>query len=180
MFALLLLAQAAPAPVTPPAPAPAAAPAPGAAWRLTERTSTAGVRSVSAAVVGVDGLSRFVVKCDVAQEPIVSVQFLQPSPIGQSEKPVAVRFDNGLANSFMWQSAGNGAYVSDPDAVTRLTTLLVKAKTVAVETTNASDFAVQASFAAPGGDAMIRKVLSACGYTLGVVPPVPEAPKAAQ
>ena len=170
IVALLSLLQAAV-----PAPAPVAAPVP--VWKLTDRTSPAGVRSVSAVVLGYDGLSRFIVKCDVAQEPIVSVQFNQPSPLGQSAaKPVAVRFDNAFANTYDWQFPGSGTYVSDPEAVTRLTTLLVKAKTLAVETTNASNFAVQASFPAPGGDAMIRQVLSACGYTLGVAPVAPPPP----
>ena len=169
MLALLVLAQAAAAaPPTPPA------------WKYAERTSAKGVRSVSGSITGSDGVSRLVVKCDVAQEPIVSVQFFQSAPLGQGEKPVGVRFDGGFANTYSWQAAGNGLYVSDPDAVTALTSLLVKAKAVAVETTNASDFAVQASFAGPGGDAMIRKVIGACGYTLGDVPPLPPAPPAGQ
>lgn len=166
MLSLLLLVQAATASSPPPA------------WKFAERTNAAGVRSVSAAVVGYDKLSRLVVKCDVAQEPIVSVQFLQPTPIGQGEKPVGVRFDNGFANTYAWQATGNGIYVSDPVAVTALTSLLVKAKAVTVETTNASNFAVQATFAAPGSDALVRKVLGVCGYTLGVVPPLPPAPPA--
>ena len=33
-------------------------------------------------------------------------------------------------------------------------------------------------FVAPTGDAMIRQVLGVCGYTLGVVPPVPAKPTA--
>jgi hypothetical protein len=166
MLSLLLLAQAA-------ASAPAAA---LPAWKFAERTNAAGVRSVSASVAGYDGVSRLVVKCDVGQEPIVSIQFFQTAPLGQGEKPLGMRFDNGFANSYAWQSAGKGLYVSDPQAVTALTTLLVKAKAVNVETTNASNFAVQATFAAPGGDAMVRKVLGVCGYTLGVVPPLPPAP----
>lgn len=167
MLALLLIAQAS-AVATPPA------------WKLAERTSAKGVRSVSSAVTGFDGVSRLVVKCDVAQEPIVSVQFFQTAPLGQGEKPVGLRFDNGFANIYPWQSAGNGLYVSDPQAVTALTTLLAKAKAVTVETTNASNFAVQATFPAPGGDAMIRKVLGACSYTLGVMPPLPPASPAEQ
>ena len=47
----LLLAQAV-APATP-------------VWKLADRTNPAGVRSISASVTGNDGLSRFVVKCDV-------------------------------------------------------------------------------------------------------------------
>ncbi len=150
-------------------------------WKLADRTSPAGVRSVSASVTGRDGLSRFVVKCDVASEPIVSVQFIQPQPIGQSaDKAVAVRFDGGPAFTYMWQFPGSGTYVTDPDAVTKLTSFLVKSKDVRVETTNGANFAVQASFAAPGSDAMIRQVLGVCGYTLGVVPPVPAPPKDAK
>ena len=170
MLALLFLAQAAA-----PAPAPATPPPAPPTWKLTDRTNPGGVRSVAATVFAFDGVSRFVVKCDVAQEPIVSLQFLQPAALGQAAKPVALRFDNGFANSHEWQIASIGAYISDPDAVTRLTSLLVKAKTVSVETTNVSNFAVQASFPGPVGDSVVRQVLGACGYTLGVVPPPPEA-----
>ena len=57
-----------------------AAPAP--AWKLADRTSPAGVRSISTSITGNDGLSRLVVKCDVASEPIVSIQFIQPQSLG--------------------------------------------------------------------------------------------------
>lgn len=157
---LLLLLQAA---------AAAGPAAPG--WELSDRTNAAGVHSVSASVTGSDKLSRFVVKCDVASEPIVSVQFLQPSPIGQSgDKAVSVRFDGGPAFTYNWQFPGSGTYITDPGVITTLTSFLVKAKTVDVATTNASNFAVQGSFAAPGGDRLVKQVLAACGYTLGVVP----------
>jgi hypothetical protein len=168
MLGLLLLLQATPGP---------GAPAPG--WKLSDRTNSAGVRSVGTAVTGTDGVSRLIVKCDVAEEPIVSVQFLHPAQIGAGPKPVAVRFDNGLANSFLWEVASAGAYVSDPQAVTTLTTFLARAKTVSVETTNASNFAIQATFPAPGDDRLIRQVLGICGYTLGTLPPAP-APKNAK
>lgn len=159
--------------------ATAATPAPAAqAWKFADRTNAAGVRSVSASVTGRDGLSRFVVKCDVASEPIVSVQFIQPKAIGQSaDKAVAVRFDGGPAFTYLWQFPGSATYVTDPEAITKLTSFLVKAKQVGVETTNASNFAVQAVFDAPGSDAMIRQVLGVCGYTLGVVPTPPPPPK---
>ncbi|KQN35393.1 hypothetical protein [Sphingomonas sp. Leaf38] len=167
MLAFLLLLQAA-------APAPAAP-----AWKLADRTSPAGVRSISASVTGNDGLSRFVVKCDVASEPIVSIQFIQPQPLGSgADKPVAVRFDGGPAFTYNWQFPGTGTYVTDPEAITKLTSFLVKSKTVRVETTNGASFAVQANFAAPASDAMVRQVLGVCGYTLGVVPPVPPKPAA--
>jgi hypothetical protein len=156
----------------------AAVAAPAPAWKLADRTSTAGVRSVSASVIGRDGLSRFVVKCDVGTEPIVSIQFIQPTAIGASaDKAVAVRFDGGPAFTYLWQFPGTATYVTDPEAITRLTTFLVKSKTVGVETTNGSNFAVQAVFAAPGSDVMIRQVLGVCGYTLGVVPAPPPPPK---
>jgi len=167
MLAFLLLLQAA-------APAPAAP-----AWKLADRTNPAGVRSISASVTGNDGLSRFVVKCDVASEPIVSIQFIQPQPLGSgADKPVAVRFDGGPAFTYNWQFPGTGTYVTDPEAITRLTSFLVKSKTVRVETTNGASFAVQANFAAPTSDAMVRQVLGVCGYALGVVPPVPVKPAA--
>jgi hypothetical protein len=159
-------------------PAPARAPAQAAqAWKFADRTNAAGVRSASASVTGRDGLSRFVVKCDVASEPIVSVQFIQPTAIGQSaDKAVSVRFDGGPAFTYLWQFPGTATYITDPEAITKLSSFLVKSKQVGVETTNASNFAVQAVFDAPGNDALVRKVLGVCGYTLGVVPP-PPAPK---
>lgn len=151
------------------------------AWKVADRTNAAGVRSISASVTGNDGLSRFVVKCDVASEPIVSIQFIQPQPLGQgADKPVAVRFDGGPAFTYNWQFPGTGTYVTDPEAITRLTTFLVKSKMVRVETTNGAGFAVQSNFVAPTGDAMVRQVLGVCGYTLGVVPPPPLAPKDTQ
>jgi len=159
MLAFLLLLQA-------------VAPAPAPTWKIADRTNATGVRSISASVTGNDGLSRFVVKCDVASEPIVSIQFIQPQPLGSgADKPVAVRFDGGPAFTYNWQFPGTGTYITDPEAITRLTTFLVKSKTVRVEATNGASFAVQANFVAPSGDAMVRQVLGVCGYTLGVVPP---------
>ena len=156
----------------------AAAPA-APTWKLADRTNPAGVRSISASVTGNDGLSRFVVKCDVASEPIVSIQFIQPQSLGSgADKPVAVRFDGGPAFTYNWQVPGTGTYVTDPEAITKLTTFLVKSKTVRVETTNAANFAVQANFVAPTSDAMVRQVLGVCGYTLGVVPSPPAKPAA--
>ena len=145
-------------------------------WTLTERTNPAGVRSVSATVVASDGLSRFLVKCDIGKEPIVSIQFNQPNPLGASpDKPVAVRFDRGLAVIDDWSFPGSGSYIADAAEVTKLTMLLVKSKEVAVETTNAANFAVEADFAAPPNDVMIRRIFGACGYAFGVVPPPPPA-----
>ncbi|TCQ01218.1 hypothetical protein C8J46_101577 [Sphingomonas sp. PP-F2F-A104-K0414] len=168
MLAFLLLLQA-----TSPTPTPTPI------WKLADRTNSAGVRSISASVTGNDGLSRFVVKCDVASEPIVSIQFIQPQPLGSgADKLVAVRFDGGPAFTYNWQFPGTGTYIADPAAITKLTSFLVKSKTVRVETTNGASFAVQANFVAPTGDAMIRQVLGVCGYTLGVVPPVPAKPAA--
>ena len=168
MLAFLLLLQ-----TTSPAPAPAPA------WKLADRTNPAGVRSISASVTGNDGLSRLVVKCDVGSEPIVSIQFIQPQPLGSgADKPVAVRFDGGPAFTYNWQFPGTGTYVTDPEAITKLTSFLVKSKTVRVETTNGANFAVQATFVAPTSDAMVRQVLGVCGYTLGVVPPPPAKPAA--
>ena len=140
-------------------------------WKVADRTNAAGVRSISASVTGNDGLSRCVVKCDVGSEPIVSLQFIPPQSLGQgADKIVAVRFDGGPAFTYNWQFPGTGTYITDPEAITRLTTFLVKSKALRVETTNGAGFAVQANFVAPTGDAMVRQVLGVCGYTLGVVP----------
>jgi len=161
--------------------AAAATPAPAAGWTLADRINAAGVRSVVASVVARDGLSRLLVKCDISQEPIVSIQFIQPRALGESaDKLVNVRFDGGPAFAYNWAFPGTGAYIADPQAVTRLTTFLVKAKDVRVDTTNASNFAVDASFVGPGGAALVGKVLSACGATLGVVPTPPAPAKDAK
>ena len=164
MIALMLLQAA----------AAVATPAPAAGWTLADRTNASGVRSIVASVIARDGLSRLLVKCDIAQEPIVSIQFIQPRALGQSaDKLVNVRFDGGPAFAYDWAFPGTGTYITDPEAVTKLTTFLVKAKDVRVDTTNVSNFAVEASFVGPGGPALIGKVLSACGNTLGVVPAPP-------
>jgi hypothetical protein len=165
MIIPLLLQAAAAAAVTP---------APAAGWTLADRTNAAGVRSIVASVVARDGLSRLLVKCDIAQEPIVSIQFIQPRALGESaDKLVNVRFDGGPAFAYNWAFPGTGAYITDPEAVTKLAAFMVKAKDVRVDTTNASNFAVEASFVAPGGPALIGKVLTACGNTLGIVPTPP-------
>jgi hypothetical protein len=166
MIALFLLQAA----------AAAATPAPAASWTLADRTNAAGVRSIVASVIARDGLSRLLVKCDIAQEPIVSIQFIQPRALGESaDKLVNVRFDGGPAFAYNWAFPGTGAYITDPQAVTKLTTFLVKAKDVRVDTTNGSNFAVEASFVGPGGPGLIGKVLTACGNTLGVAPTLPPA-----
>ena len=97
MIALLLLqAAAATSTATP-------------AWKLADRTNAAGVRSISTSVTGNDGLSRFVVKCDVGTESIVSIQFIQPQSLGQgADKPVAVRFDGGPALPITGSFRGRG------------------------------------------------------------------------
>lgn len=152
----------------------AATPAPAAGWMLADRTNAAGVHSIVASVIAHDGLSRLLVKCDIAQQPIVSVQFIQPRALGQSpDKSVNVSFDGSMPYAYNWAFPGTGAYITDPQAVTTLTSALVKAKDVRIDTTNVSNFVVEASFAAPGGPALISKVLSACGNTLGVVPATP-------
>ncbi|KQS02082.1 hypothetical protein ASG11_14920 [Sphingomonas sp. Leaf357] len=167
----LLLAQAAtPAPA---APAPAAAP-----WEPRERTNADGSVSTSAAVIARDGSSRLTVKCDKGAEPVVSVQFVakqalaEPAEDGSyAPKSVGLRFDTGPAIAYDWQFRGRVAYTADAAAVTALTGFLVKAKAVQVETTTAAKFAFLATFDGPPSDASIRKVLSACGYALGEVPP---------
>lgn len=171
MLLFLLLQAAAPAPVAP-------APPPPAPWEPRERTNADGSASTSAAVIARDGSSRLTVKCDKGAEPVVSVQFVakqalqEPAEDGSyPSKSVGLRFDTGPAIAYDWQFRGRVAYNADPAAVTALTTFLVKAKAIQVETTTAAKFAFMATFDGPASDASIRQVLSACGYTLGEVPP---------
>jgi hypothetical protein len=183
MLLLLLLQAAAPAPA-PAAPAPAATPA-QPAWEVREKTNPNGSTSVSSSVIARDGSSRLTVKCDKGTEAVVSVQFVsrqqlqEPAADGAyAPKSVGLRFDNGPAIAYDWQFQGRVAYNAEAAAVTALTTFLSKAKAVQVETTTASNFAFMAMFDAPKTDAPIRQVLSACGYTLGQVPPpLPAAKK---
>lgn len=180
MLLLLLLQAATPAPAATPA-----APPPPAPWEAREKTNANGTTSVSASVVAQDGSSRLTVKCDKGAEAVVSVQFVSRQQLQEAAsdgsyaaKSVGLRFDTGPAITYDWQFQGRVAYNADAPAVTALTTFLAKAKSVQVETTTASNFAFKATFAGPKSDAPIRQVLSACGYTLGAVPPpLPAAKK---
>ncbi|QQV76419.1 hypothetical protein H5J25_13195 [Sphingomonas aliaeris] len=183
MLLLLLLQAAAPAPAPAPAAPASAAPAP-AAWEVRDKTNPNGTMSVSTSVIARDGSSRLTVKCDKGAEAVVSVQFVsrqqlqEPAADGAyAPKSVGLRFDNGPAIAYDWQFQGRVAYNADAPAVTALTMFLSKAKAVQVETTTASNFAFMATFDAPKTDAPIRQVLSACGYTLGQVPPPVAAAK---
>jgi hypothetical protein len=179
MLLLLLLQAAAPVAAT-----ASATPAPVTPWEAHDRTNSDGSASVVAAVTARDGSSRLTVKCDKSAESVVSVQFVSkqqlqdPAADGYyAGKSVGLRFDTGPAISYDWQLRGRVAYNAESSAVTALTTFLSKAKTVQVETTTASNFAFIATFDGPKTDASIRQVLSACGYTLGQVPPPPPVRK---
>jgi hypothetical protein len=172
---LLLLQAAAPASTTPP-PSP---------WAVRTRANN-GVQSTSVAVVAQDGSSRLVVKCDRATEALVSVQFFAKQPLqiagddgSFAAKPVALRFNDGPANSYDWEFRANAAFTSDPGVVTALTQQLAKARQIKVETTSAGKFRFEAVFDGPPSDAPVRHVLQACGYALGQVP-APTAPAPAK
>ncbi|MGH6616607.1 hypothetical protein [Sphingomonas sp.] len=176
---LLALQAAAPAPVAaPPPPAPPAAPAP-APWAVRERPDAAnGVTTTTTSATARDGSSRLIVKCDRGTESIVSVQFITKQVLQMAgdtgefaDKQVAMRFNGGPAVADDWQFRGTAAFIAGATPVTALTTGLAKAKTVTVETTNSANFAFSATFDGPATDAPVRQVLTACGYTLGTVPP---------
>lgn len=186
MLPLLLLAlqAAAPAPVAaPPSPAPAAPAAP-APWAVRERADAAnGVSTTTTSVIARDGSSRLIVKCDRGTESIVSVQFITKQVLQTAadtgefaDKQVALRFNGGPAVADNWQFRGSAAFIAAATPVTTLTTGLAKAKTITVETTNSANFAFSATFDGPATDAPVRQVLTACGYTLGTVPPPPAPP----
>ncbi|MES2058281.1 MAG: hypothetical protein V4564_20260 [Pseudomonadota bacterium] len=182
-FLLLALQAAAPAPVAAPPPPAPPAPAAPVPWAIRERTDAAGVATTTTSVIARDGSSRLVVKCDRGAESIVSVQFITKQTLqiaadsGEfADKQVAMRFNNGPAIADGWQFRGSAAFIAGATPVTALTTGLAKAKTITVETTNATNFAFSATFDGPATDAPIRQVLTACGYTLGTVPPPPAPP----
>ena len=163
----LLLQAAAPAPAPPPAP-----------WEPRARTNANGSTSLVASAMARDGSSRMVLKCDRGTEPVVSVQFIAKQPLQIASdngmypvKSVSLRFDGSAAIESDWQFRGGAAWDADAGEVTQLTTMMAKAKTVKIETTNASGFAFEATVDLPPTEATVRQVLAACGYTLGQVPP---------
>lgn len=172
ILSLMLQATVAPAP----APAPAAAPV--APWTVTVRPKTD--PAITSTVVGtpsVDKSSRLVVRCDAGSQQVVSVQFFTKTALGgPPDRPVTLTIDGGTPMGANWEFVDKGAYIREDMAVTTLTTAIAAGKAIKLSTTTTTGEQVNASFAGPPSAEPVKKVLAACGYTLGT-PPVRVEPK---
>ncbi len=166
----LLLAQAAAAS------APAAAP-----WAVTTHAGATSTATTSSAWSS-DGKARLVVRCDVTAEKIVSIQFIpKPGFAPALPRPVSIKADEDGWLGTNWQFPGTGAFVSEDRVVTNLAVVIAHGQAIHVRAMTPDNVAVDATFVGPG-EAPVRRVLSACGYDFGVVPPrsaVPVRPAAA-
>lgn len=156
--ALLLLAQAA-------APAPAAAAA--APWTVTERAGANGLRSASTSATEPGG-ARLAVRCDRATEPVVSIQFLPRTRLRSfGVQPVTLQIDGGALLVDNWELIGGGAIERVDAAVATLTAAIAHGRVVKLRSFDAAGGSIDLSFAGPATDAPIRRVVAACGFTLG-------------
>lgn len=168
MLALLLQA-AVPAAAAPPAPAP---------WAVLKRVDKASAATSSSAW-STDGKARLVVRCDVAGEKIVSLQFIpRPAFAAALPRPVSINVDGGGWLGANWQFPGGGAFISDDVIVSNLALLIARGRAIRVRAIDPADVPVDAEFAGPG-EAPIGQVLAACGYELGKAPSRSPAPLAA-
>ena len=145
--------------------APAAAPAGPPQWGYKENKDAAGVlHSASAVIRSADGLARLVVKCDIVDEPVVTVQFL-PKPALQAGAPrnVTMTLDDAKAEIAVWQLPGGGAFIGEPVETFQIVSLIGAAKKVDIVLTNDSGTTIAGTFDGPGSDAMFRQVYTACG-----------------
>lgn len=154
MMGALLAAQAT---------APAAVPVVGK-WLYQDRSDPAsGVRSASAFVRDNTG-DRLIVKCDVVDKPMLSIQFIpQPRLPAGDARTVQLTLDSAKAEIGTWQFPGAGAFVSDLPTVFIYASEFAKAKEIQIGLTDDAGKAVGGSFAGPGDDALFRKVFEACG-----------------
>lgn len=171
LFALALGAQ------TAPAAAPAAAvPAPGV-WSFRESVDPAQPRSSTATVRATDG-SRLLLRCDTANVPIVSVQFMpKPAVAAGDSRIVTLTLDEGMADMTSWLFPGKGAYNGETAEVFLIAEEIAKAKKVRVGFAEGETM-IERDFAGPGGDAMFRKVYATCGlpYAMPSVTPAAQKP----
>ena len=169
MLALLLLQAAAPAPAA----APAAAP-----WAVQTRANGTNV-STSSSAWSSDAKARLVVRCDVTNEKIVSIQFIpKPGFAAAVPRPVSINVDDGGWLGTNWQFPGSGAFISNDAVVSNLSVMIAHGKSIRVRVIDPEEKVVEAQFAGPG-EAPIRQVLSACGYEFGKAPSRGPAPSAA-
>ncbi len=154
------------------------APAPVAPWAAVEHTTPQGTRSIAASAFSADGSARLVVRCDRVREPVVSIQFI-PREQGRrfGMQPVALQFDGGTPLVDNWEVMGIGLIERDEAAMTTLSNGIAHARSIKLHSVDANDAAVDLVFMGPANDAPIRRVVEACGFTLGQVPrPTPAQP----
>ena len=146
-------------------------------WAPVERTTPSGTRSVAASAFSADGSARLVVRCDRVTTPVVSIQFI---PREQTRRfgvqPVTLQFDGGTPLVDNWEVMGVGLIEREDAAMTTLANGIAQAKAIRLHRGASFDGPVDHLFAGPASDAPIRRVVEACGFTLGQVPqraPVP-------
>lgn len=151
--------------------AAAPSPAPVAPWTPVERTTPQGTRSIAASAFSADGSSRLVVRCDRVGEPVVSIQFI-PREQGRrfGVQPVALQFDGGTPMVDNWEVMGVGLIEREQAAMTTLSNGIAHARSIKLHSVDPNDAALDLVFAGPATDAPIRRVVEACGATLGQVP----------
>src|SRR4051812_8557182 len=159
LFALALAAQNA-------APVPAVN-----VWTYRESVDPAKPKSATAAVRAADG-SRLLLRCDTANLPIVSVQFLpKPSVAAGDSRIVTLTLDELQADMTSWLFPGQGAYNGEAAEVFLIAEEMAKAKKVRA-TFDDGGKVINQTFAGPGGNLMFRKVYDFCGlpYALNAAP----------
>ncbi|MDO7843366.1 hypothetical protein [Sphingomonas immobilis] len=173
---LLMLLQAATATA---APAPAAPPATPDWAPVVKIDPATKLGSVSTSVHAADGKSRLVVRCDLPKPDIkaASVQFIPKPPFAKaSPRPVTITPDDGQALGTNWEFPGGGAYIANDAVVTTLTVAIAHAKAIKVRAIGTDNVPIDATFAGPGSETVIRQVLDACGYVFGQMPVAPPPP----
>ncbi|WP_242137777.1 hypothetical protein [Sphingomonas sp. TREG-RG-20F-R18-01] len=148
-------------------------------WAVTTKVNGAST-ATSASVWSQDGAARLVVRCDAANEKIVSIQFIPRGGFPAAQpRPVSMNIDdNGWLGS-NWQFPGSGAFTSQDAIVTTLAAQIAHGKAIKVRVINPDNTPVDVTFTGPATDAPVKRVLSACGYELGVVPARSAVPVAA-
>ncbi|MET0309079.1 MAG: hypothetical protein ABW023_10275 [Sphingomonas sp.] len=148
-----------------------------AGWSFRESSDPAKPKSATALIRSTDGNTRLVVRCDTADHPIISVQFLTKPPMTAGDpRSVQVTLDSGMAEISTWQFPGQGAYNGEAVEVFMIVDGISKAKAIDVATDDGAGNPVSGHFAGPGGDDMFRKVYAACGlpYAMPSATPAPK------
>jgi hypothetical protein len=172
LFALALGSQTAPAagpPIMPPPPRPGV-------WTFRENINPGQPTSATATVRSEDG-SRLLLRCDTANVPIVSVQFMPKTPVPAGDaRIVTLTLDEGMADMTSWLFPGKGAYNGEPPEVYLIADEIAKAKKVRLGFAE-GDTMIERDFAGPGSDAMFRKVYATCGLPYAMPSVTPETRK---